>query len=118
MRISSADAKKELENTIRFGFRHKHYKRTIEVKKLAEKIMTGHNQDDLITQFRERETEEQKKQRVKLTKTLTRFVANQIVSYYRKVRRTDNVRNDIETTGTEKKLTPLRTITFVFGTPT
>lgn len=50
---------------------HIDYNRVIEVADYGFKIMTGKDQGDLITMYKQRETEEQKKRRVELTNSLT-----------------------------------------------
>jgi hypothetical protein len=80
-----------LQKTIQGELKHRDYDRTIKVAEWAKKIITGKNQDDLITQFKSRESKEQKKQRVELYSALTPLAAGQILSVFRKVRRTDGI---------------------------
>ena len=91
-----------LTENIRFDLRHKHYERTKKLAKFYKAIVTGEGQDELVYCYKERETEEQKKGRVKITRTLTKYVSQQIIKYFKKLRRVDNVRFDLGISSKER----------------
>jgi len=74
--------------------RHPCYDRTIEVKKFAKQVMTGKGQDELIVSVKLRESDELQKQRIRLTNSYTSIVGNQVLSVFKKVRRTDSVKKE------------------------
>ncbi len=85
-----------LENTIKKGLVHKYYDRTLDIAKFNHQILTGQDQDDLIVQYKIKESDSLKEQRVRLTNSYTPYVANQIMSVYRKVKRTDGIKRILE----------------------
>lgn len=101
--INPEELKRILIENIKFDLRHKHYDRTVKLAKFYKAIVTGKGQDELVYCYKERETEEQKKGRVKITRTLTKYVSQQIIKYFKKLRRVDNVRFDL---GISKKESP------------
>lgn len=83
-----------LERTMRWILteqRFAEYKRTQQVAAYAYAIQTGEKQEKYVTHFRARETEAEKRQRLELTNSYTPFAANQIINYFKKIRRTDGV---------------------------
>lgn len=83
-----------LKETIK-GKRHAHYKRTVDLADHYKRIMTGNDQDDLIVRYKSRETEEQKKQRIKITNSRTQYVGNKTMTVFDEVKRVDNVIDEI-----------------------
>lgn len=80
-----------LEDTIKEGKRHVHYKRTKELAELYKKLMTGDNQDDLIVIYRQRETPEQQAQRIRITNSATKHINAKILNQFKEVDRVDNI---------------------------
>lgn len=93
--INETQAVALLAMTIQEDVKHQDYVRTLAVRKWAKQILTGKDQDELITQFKQRESDEAKKQRVALYSALTPLAAGKIVSTYRKVRRTDGIQKEV-----------------------
>jgi hypothetical protein len=93
--INLESAQNILYQTISLKLRHKHYERIVAVSDFAERVVTGEGQDELVVRYKERESKAQKDQRVRITNTLTRYTANQVRNYYRKVGRVDNVVNEV-----------------------
>lgn len=92
------DIQNALDITIRViqdDFFHEHYHRTVKVAEWAYKINTGYDQEDLVVRYRARETKEEKAQRVKLYNPLTPLAANQVKAMFRKLRRTDGVKEKL-----------------------
>lgn len=101
-KVNPIQAMDILTNTIRYGLRHPNYNRTVEIADFSKAIMTGQGQDDLIIQYKSRESDAQKQQRIKLTKTLTKYAGNQILKFFKKVRRVDGISKNIETKSSNK----------------
>ena len=73
---------------------HMYKQRTLDVAKFAYSTTTGDDLSDLITSVRKRETPEQKKQRVEVTKALTPVSVEMIKKYFRKLRKTDGLKKE------------------------
>lgn len=71
---------------------HADYERTVKVQHFAYATATGDDIEEMITSVRTRETEEQKKQRIRITKTLTPVAVEMVKKYFRKLRKTDGVK--------------------------
>lgn len=84
---------------------HANYKRTLEVAKFAYSTTTGDDIADLVTSVRKRETPEQKKQRVEITKALTPVSAEMVKKYFRKIRKTDGVKKETKWPNERKSAT-------------
>lgn len=69
------------------GYRHKWYLHTVNKAEFYRQIVTGEGQEALIVSYKERETEAQKEQRIKLTHRASKGVANQIITQFDKVKR-------------------------------
>lgn len=69
------------------GYRHKHYQHTVAKAEFYRQIVTGEGQEALIVSYKERETQAQKEQRIRLTHKASKGVANQILSQFDKVKR-------------------------------
>jgi hypothetical protein len=87
---------------IRGDLKHSHYDHTLQVKKFARQIMTGKGIDELITDLRRRESERQKQQRVRITHPLTKTAGNLVLKYYKKLRRTQGIKQFASWSETEK----------------
>lgn len=82
--------------SIERGKPHEHYQRTVSLSNFYRQIMTGENQDDLIVSYKERETEEQKRQRIKITLSRTKHIANKVYNQFDEIRRVDNIIDNIK----------------------
>ena len=80
-----------IESTAVHGQRHVYYDHTIKVARFAMQIMTGDNQEDIIIEYKTKESDKAKKQRVRVTNSLTQKVANSVKSQYEELARVDNV---------------------------
>lgn len=83
--------------------RHEYYDRTVQVKNWCYQIMTGNDQAELIVQYKKRESDEQKKQRVAITNSLTRYPANRVYSTFGKVSKVDDEVDNITFKNIESK---------------
>lgn len=74
---------------------HEHYNRTVELALFYKQIITGDDLDKYVLQYRPRETDEQKIQRLSIFNSRTQFVSNKIYSIIDRLRRVDNVVDNI-----------------------
>ena len=74
---------------------HAHYRRCDEVAKFGRRITTGKNHDEYVLSFKSRETNEQKKQRIKLYIPRTKDVEGRIDAIYEKVHSTRPQENEV-----------------------
>lgn len=88
----------KLADTVNFGIRHKNYEQAKTTADNARKLMTRNTEDQYeeITKYRIRETEEQKKQRTRLTNTITAAAISPTYGYFEEVKRSDGIRLNIE----------------------
>lgn len=103
------------ENIISNDIRHQDYERTVKVAKWARAIVTGKGQDDMVTRFRKRESEELKKQRIEQYSPLTPVPSGQVMSIYGKVRRTDGIKEVISHPVSETEAEVKRVISRFFA---
>lgn len=68
---------------------HRNYKKWADEAKFWRGIVSGKGLDDLIVSYKLRESEEQKEQRVRLTKPPTRGPANRTLSHFNRLQSTD-----------------------------
>lgn len=99
-----------LLETIKHDKRHSNYNRTKEVAEFAYKVVTGQNQDDLITSVRIRESKQQKEQRIRLTQTITPVAANMVRRWFDKTRRVEGVRKRINSDNETAKEAIIRSL--------
>lgn len=92
--MNREDALSKFKEVISKELYHSHYDRTKSVAKFAYSTTTGDDLGDLITSVRRRETKEQKKQRIDITKALTPVSAEMVKKYFRKLRKTDGVKKE------------------------
>lgn len=64
------------------GYRHQDFERTEQLAIFYNQIVTLEGQDALLLQYKARETDEQKKQRAKITKSRTKDVCQRILAQY------------------------------------
>jgi len=94
-KYSNQELREILEKVISKNLKHKHYDRTVKLAKHYKRIMTGEDQGELVLSYKPRETDAQKEQRCSITNTRTPYVANKVVSVYKKVPRADNIVDNI-----------------------
>jgi hypothetical protein len=75
-----------IEDTIINDRKHEHYKRVVEVAKIARQVMTGRDHDDILKRYKSRETEDMIKQRVRLYESPTQGIMSPISSMFDKLR--------------------------------
>ena len=68
---------------------HSNYKKWADEAKFWRGIVSGNGLDDLIVSYKLRESDEQKQQRVRLTKPPTRGPANRTLSHFNRLQSTD-----------------------------
>lgn len=76
---------------IREQLYHQDYQRVVDVRKWCHAINSGEGQDEMIVKYKERETDEQKEQRVHITNSLTPFASGKVRNVFSKTDRVDNV---------------------------
>lgn len=91
LQYDKSELDKFIEDTAVHGHRHEYYSHTVSIADFAMKIMTGDNQDDIIIEYKTKESEKARKQRVRVTNSLTQKVANSVKSQYEELARVDNV---------------------------
>jgi len=74
---------------------HQDYGRTVELAKDYHAIMTGDGQEKMVLSYRSRETPDQKNQRVDITISRTEAEANRFVTLTDKIKRVDNVVDNV-----------------------
>lgn len=81
--------------------RHEHYDHTIAVADFWHKMITGKNHDDYIVTYRPNETDGQKKQRLRVYKSRTKYLINRIRTQIKKSDRVDYAIDQIYYEGSE-----------------
>ena len=81
------------------GKRHSHYMRTVALAKFYRQMFDGEDLDEFVTSYKPRETEDQKKQRIAITKTRVKYVCNRAFKPFDEVPRVDNVTEEIKYAG-------------------
>lgn len=79
---------------IQLQLRHKHYDRTLAVREFSHQIVTGENQGKIIERYRRSESEDLKKQRIRLTNTLTKYAISRPRKYWKKIARVEGINVD------------------------
>ena len=83
--------------------RHKHYNDEVELATLCRQLLGDtEDQKDLILQFSAREDEEQRKQRIKLTNSVTRSVLSPALAYIEELVRTDGIKEVVDSNAAAK----------------
>lgn len=89
-------------NIIENAYRHHYYKETVAIAREARAFLsrdTGDQKED-IQKYRIRETDEQKKQRIHLTNTITSVALSPVYAYFEETRRTDGVKMEVTSNST------------------
>ena len=77
------------------GYRHKDYDYNVALAHFYRQIVTGEGYGELIVNYKRRETDEQKKQRVKITHVRTKSISNKIEGFFKRTFRADKIKFDI-----------------------
>ena len=83
---------------------NKHYDNNVLEAKFYNSVYSGKNQDDILTNYRLKESDNQKAQRKRITKTRTKHVAKQIENILDQLRTLDKAAKVIEGKGKEQDL--------------
>jgi hypothetical protein len=75
---------------------YKHYDRIKEISEFCRMITTGEGQEETVTSLRLSETDMQKKQRVRIYKTMTKYITSKVFRYMNMLRNIDDVKKRIE----------------------
>lgn len=94
--VTIQEAIQVIRDTIQFDLRHRNYSETVELSEFLYKLVSGKKQESLVTQYRERESDEQKAQRVRLTRSMTKYASQQVRNFFGRVRRSDNRKKTIQ----------------------
>lgn len=90
-RYNNTQLREILERVISKGLKHKHYDRTVALAKYYTQIRTGNDHAELIYQYKPRESDNQKEQRVAIYNSRTQSISNKTVSVFKRVPRSDNI---------------------------
>ena len=85
------------------GYRHRDYVRVTELAEFYETVLTGEHYADLIREYKSRETEQQKEQRVKITRVRTKAVAGKIEGFFKRPYRVDKIQLKVTHSDEAKK---------------
>lgn len=87
---------------------HPHYARTVEIAEFAYRVMTGRDQDELVTSVRRRETAAEEDQRIRLTNTLTPIAGRMVQRMFDKMRRVEPAERAIRYLDADEEAEALR----------
>ena len=77
------------------GYTHKDYNYTVDLAKFYSQIVTGEGYGELIVNYKPRESDQQKEQRVRITQNRTKSIAGKIEGFFKRVFRADKLAFDI-----------------------
>jgi hypothetical protein len=77
------------------GYTHKNYYYTCELARFYNQIVTGDGYGELIVNYKPRETDAQKAQRVQITQNRTKSVAGKVEGFFKRVFRADKLKLDV-----------------------
>lgn len=77
-------------------YKHMHYDRVVNYADWCHKIITGKSHDELIVSYKTRETDGQKKQRISIYNSATKYAAGRVIQTFSKVERSDNIVDNIK----------------------
>ena len=80
------------------GYKHKYYEYTVQLSHFYDQIVTGTGYGELIVNYKPRETDQQKEQRVRITQNRTKSIAGKIEGFFKRVFRADKLAFDISHT--------------------
>lgn len=87
------------------GHTHKNYYSVCELSKFYKQITTGEGYGDLIINYKPRETDQQKAQRVQITQNRTKSIAGKIEGFFKRVFRADKLKLIVKHQDEEKSAT-------------
>lgn len=85
------------------GYKHKHYDHVVEVYEFAEKIVTGDDYGELVINYKPRETDLQKEQRVRITQNRAKSVSGKIRGFFKRPFRADKLMFEVSHQDKEKE---------------
>ena len=85
------------------GFTHKYYKHTVDLAKFYRQIATGEDYGDLIVNYKPRESNLQKEQRVRITQNRTKSIAGKIEGFFKRTFRVDKLAFEVTHKDESKK---------------
>tara|TARA_R100000655_G_scaffold708_2_gene2967 strand:+ start:11153 stop:12946 length:1794 start_codon:yes stop_codon:yes gene_type:complete len=88
---------KDLTIQVIKGLRHKEYYRTVEIAHFYTQVVDGIGQGELVLSLRDRESEAQQIQRLKVTQNRTKAIYGKLESFLKRVYRTDKINLDVKT---------------------
>jgi len=94
MRPQKVDKAKLIESlfdTVTNDKSHKNYKRTVTLAEFYHQINTGENQSELVVKYKPNETDQQKKQRIRIPNSRTPYLVNKLISQVSEVENVDNI---------------------------
>ena len=77
------------------GYTHKNYYYTCELAHFYNQIVTGEGYGELIVNYKPRETDAQKAQRVEITQNRTKSIAGKVEGFFKRVFRADKLKLDV-----------------------
>ena len=77
------------------GARHAFYTANVEAASFSRKIITGDDYGSLISNYRPRESDKQKKQRVEITHVRTKSIGGKVTGFFDRVTRADKLRFEV-----------------------
>ena len=77
------------------GYTHKDYNYTVQLAHFYSQIVTGEGYGELIVNYKPRESDQQKAQRVRITQNRTKSIAGKIEGFFKRVFRADKLAFDI-----------------------
>lgn len=77
------------------GYTHKNYYYTCELAHFYNQIVTGEGYGELIVNYKPRETDAQKAQRVNITQNRTKSIAGKVEGFFKRVFRADKLKLDV-----------------------
>ena len=84
------------------GYTHKDYNYTVDLSKFYSQIVTGEGYGELIVNYKPRESDQQKEQRVRITQNRTKSIAGKVEGFFKRVFRADKLAFDISHQEEEK----------------
>lgn len=77
------------------GFTHKDYHHTVDLAHFYRQIVTGEDYAELIVNYKPRETDEQKEQRIRITQNRTKSISGKIEGFFKRTFRADKIKFEI-----------------------
>ena len=84
------------------GYTHANYTTVTELSAFYSQIVTGQGYGDLIVNYKPRETDKQKAQRVEITQNRTKSIAGKVEGFFKRVFRADKLKLDVSHEDDEK----------------